>query len=90
MGARNLCACSCYTHSFCHALGFFEDGERAWLANFEAGTIMQVPTGVFVLFPSALQTHCNADLNGENISQFFGLLAMLCLTSSLHDRLPTI
>ncbi|KAF9512964.1 hypothetical protein BS47DRAFT_1393708 [Hydnum rufescens UP504] len=44
-------------------LGFFDDGETAWLVNFEAGIVIQLPTGVFLLYPSALITHFNVNKN---------------------------
>ncbi|KAF9506037.1 hypothetical protein BS47DRAFT_1399871 [Hydnum rufescens UP504] len=44
-------------------LGFFDDGETAWLVNFEAGIIIQLPTGIFLLYPSALIMHFNVNKN---------------------------
>jgi hypothetical protein len=44
-------------------IGFFNDGELCWLVNFEAGIIIQLPTAVFLLYPSALITHFNVDKN---------------------------
>jgi hypothetical protein len=44
--------------------GFFDDHELAWLVNFEAGIVIQLPTGIFLLYPSALITHFNVNKNG--------------------------
>ncbi|KAF9520947.1 hypothetical protein BS47DRAFT_1386640 [Hydnum rufescens UP504] len=41
--------------------GFFDDVEDAWLVNLEANIVIQLPAGVFFLFPSALITHWNLD-----------------------------
>lgn len=38
-------------------IGFFKDGDVAWLVNLEAGVLVQLPPGVFFAFPSALLTH---------------------------------
>jgi len=46
------------------SIGFFNDGEEAWLVNLEAGVIIQLPAGVFFAFPSALLTHWNASPKG--------------------------
>jgi hypothetical protein len=35
--------------------------EDAWLENLEGDIVVQLPTGVFYLFPSALITHWNVD-----------------------------
>ncbi|KAF9512970.1 hypothetical protein BS47DRAFT_1362758 [Hydnum rufescens UP504] len=48
-------------------LGFFNDGETVWLVNFGAKIIIQLPTGIFLLYPSALITHFNVDKNGMSI-----------------------
>lgn len=48
-------------------LGFFNDGELAWLVNLEAGVIIQLPTGTFFAFPSALLTHWNTDRKGKRL-----------------------
>jgi hypothetical protein len=46
-------------------LGFFDDEETAWLVNLEAGVIIQLPSGAFYAFPSALLTHWNANKKGK-------------------------
>lgn len=39
--------------------------ERIWIVFYEARLIMQVPAGVFVIYPSALFLHFNVHIEGE-------------------------
>lgn len=41
-------------------IGFFADGQLAWLVNLEAGIIIQIPSGVFYFCLSSI-THFNVD-----------------------------
>ena len=43
------------------SVGFFRDGDIAWLVNLEAGIFVQLLPGIFFIFPSALLTHWNKD-----------------------------
>ena len=45
-------------------VGFFDDGELAWLVNLESGLFVQLPPGAFFAFPSALLTHWSGDKKG--------------------------
>jgi hypothetical protein len=50
-----------------HHVGFFDDGELAWLVILESGVFVQLPPGVFFAFPSALLTHWSGDKKGERL-----------------------
>ncbi len=43
---------------FCHK-------EKAWLVIWELGVVVELPPGVFALFPSSLLYHFNIDIEGE-------------------------
>ena len=44
--------------------GFYHDGALAWLVNFEANIVIQLPSAVPFLGLSAIITHCNIDRGG--------------------------
>jgi hypothetical protein len=46
-------------------LGHFNDKEKSWLVIWEAELIIQIPAGVFLLYPSAIFYHCNVDRIGK-------------------------
>ena len=46
-------------------LGFFNSCELSWLVIWEAGIIIEIPAGVFVMYPSSLFFHFNFDMSGE-------------------------
>lgn len=48
----------------CVQTGFFPDGTQSWLVNKESGIVIQIPSGVFYAFSSALQIHWNVDKHG--------------------------
>lgn len=39
--------------------------KKIWLVFWEAGLIIQVPVGVFIVYPSALFLHFNVNIDGE-------------------------
>ena len=43
-------------------LGEFNSKEKSWLVIWEAGVIIELPPGVFVMYPSALFCHFNVDM----------------------------
>jgi len=45
--------------------GKFNSKERSWLVIWEAGVILELPAGVFLMYPSSLFFHFNIDLEGE-------------------------
>jgi hypothetical protein len=47
-----------------HPIGFFADGQLAWLVNLEAGIVIQIPSGVFYFCLSSIITHYNVDRRG--------------------------
>jgi hypothetical protein len=47
-----------------HCLGTFNSKERSWLVIWEAGIIVEMPPGVFVMYPSSLFFHFNVDMCG--------------------------
>ena len=47
-----------------HLIGETNADERIWLVFWEAGIILQVPAGVFVIYPSALLLHFNVHVEG--------------------------
>lgn len=51
--------------------------ERIWLVFYEARLIMQVPAGVFVLYPSALFLHFNVHIEGESLGRYIFLFLMV-------------
>ncbi|KAG1769733.1 hypothetical protein EV702DRAFT_1202763 [Suillus placidus] len=42
--------------------GNFNSKERSWLVIWEAGLVLEVPAGVFVMYPSSLFFHFNVDM----------------------------
>ena len=71
--------------------GFFDDGECAWLVNLEAGIIVQIPVGVFYLFPSALITHFNVNIHksSQYLTFFFHKHLTYCLAGHPDLELVT-
>ncbi|KAI0094143.1 hypothetical protein BDY19DRAFT_4601 [Irpex rosettiformis] len=53
-----VCAVLVYYYGQCHT----NADERIWLVFWDTGIIMQVPAGVFVIFPSALFLHFNVHI----------------------------
>lgn len=49
------------------SVGVTNADERIWLVFWEAGVILQIPAGVFVVYPSALLLHFNVDINGKQL-----------------------
>ena len=47
--------------------GNFDDAEKVWLVIWELDIIIQIPAGVFVLYPSSIFYHFNVDKAGEAI-----------------------
>ncbi|KAG2092750.1 hypothetical protein BD769DRAFT_1395324 [Suillus cothurnatus] len=47
---------------FVYGLGQFDSTERSWLVIWEAGVIIEMPAGVFVMYPSSLFFHFNVDI----------------------------
>jgi hypothetical protein len=43
--------------------GKFDSKQRSWLVIWEAEIVLELPAGVFVLYPSALFFHFNVDIN---------------------------
>ncbi|KAG1848262.1 hypothetical protein F4604DRAFT_1687795 [Suillus subluteus] len=43
-------------------LGKFNSKERSWLVVWEAGLILEMPAGVFIMYPSSLFFHFNVDM----------------------------
>lgn len=46
-------------------IGNFNSKERAWLALWEAGIVVELPIGVLFYYPSALFLHFNIDIEGK-------------------------
>ncbi|KAK7049896.1 hypothetical protein VNI00_005326 [Paramarasmius palmivorus] len=44
-----------------YVYGHFNHRERSWLVIWEAGIVLELPPGVFVLYPSSLFLHFNVD-----------------------------
>ncbi|KAG2337864.1 hypothetical protein BDR05DRAFT_838057, partial [Suillus weaverae] len=44
--------------------GQFNSKERSWLVIWEAGLVIEMPPGVFVMYPSSLFFHFNVDIYG--------------------------
>ena len=42
----------------------FKSNERVWLVIWELGVVVELPAGVFALFPSSLLYHFNVDIHG--------------------------
>ncbi|KAG1717402.1 hypothetical protein EDB19DRAFT_1653814 [Suillus lakei] len=42
--------------------GKFNSKERSWLVIWEAGLVVEMPAGVFVMYPSSLFFHFNVDM----------------------------
>ena len=63
--------------------------EEVWLVNLEANVMVQLPTGVFFLFPSTLVTHWNLDkkefYSGQYPLQFITAPKGQC-PSSLNEQ----
>ncbi|KAF9002856.1 hypothetical protein BDZ89DRAFT_903411, partial [Hymenopellis radicata] len=55
--AKNLALGICIVFVY----GFFNHREKAWLVIWEAGVCIELPPGVFLLYPSALFIHFNVD-----------------------------
>jgi hypothetical protein len=55
--------------------GDFDSGQQSWLVIWEAGVVIQLPAGVFLLYPSSLFFHFNVDINldGEYSNQIANL-----------------
>ncbi|KAI0085346.1 hypothetical protein BDY19DRAFT_996879 [Irpex rosettiformis] len=53
-----VCAVLVYYYGQCHT----NADERIWLVFWDTGIIMQVPAGVFVIYPSALFLHFNVHI----------------------------
>jgi len=47
-----------------HLLGTFNSKERSWLVIWEAGIVVEMPPGVFAMYPSSLFFHFNIDMCG--------------------------
>lgn len=47
------------------ATGIFNSSERCWLVIWEAGVILEMPPGVFLMYPSSLFVHFNIDVCGK-------------------------
>ena len=47
-------------------IGTFNSKERSWLVIWEAGVVIEMPAGVFVMYPSSLFYHFNVDMCGES------------------------
>jgi hypothetical protein len=55
------------THTFfhqfsLHVLGKFDSKSLSWLVIWEAGIIIELPPGVFLMYPSSLFFHFNIDM----------------------------
>lgn len=50
------------------ASGMFNSKERTWLVIWELGVVIELPAGVFALFPSSLLHHFNIDVHGTLLS----------------------
>ncbi len=59
--AKNLALGICIVFVY----GFFNHREKAWLVIWEAGVCIELPPGVFLLYPSSLFIHFNVDLQGK-------------------------
>ncbi|KAF9056956.1 hypothetical protein BDP27DRAFT_1163326, partial [Rhodocollybia butyracea] len=46
--------------------GHFDHRKKYWLVIWEAGIALELPPGVFVLYPSSLFLHFNIDLSREH------------------------
>ncbi|KAF8077782.1 hypothetical protein FPV67DRAFT_1662574 [Lyophyllum atratum] len=46
--------------------GHFNDKELSWLVIWEAGVVIQLPAGCFLMYPSSLFFHFNIDLKDIN------------------------
>ncbi|KAL0064995.1 hypothetical protein AAF712_007986 [Marasmius tenuissimus] len=46
--------------------GHFNHREKCWIVIWEAGVALELPMGVFVLYPSSLFLHFNVDLSNLN------------------------
>ncbi|KAF9515163.1 hypothetical protein BS47DRAFT_1391892 [Hydnum rufescens UP504] len=44
-----------------YVIGFFNHGERCWLVCWETQLIIEIPPGIYLLYPSSLVFHWNAD-----------------------------
>ncbi|THU76536.1 hypothetical protein K435DRAFT_605160, partial [Dendrothele bispora CBS 962.96] len=42
--------------------GHFDHSQKCWLVIWEAGIALELPPGVFLLYPSSLFIHFNIDL----------------------------
>jgi hypothetical protein len=47
-------------------IGAFNSKERSWLVIWEAGIVIEMPAGVFVMYPSSLFYHLNIDMCGKS------------------------
>jgi hypothetical protein len=65
--------------------GKFNSKQRSWLVIWEAGVVIELPAGVFLLYPSALFFHFNVDINkitgGRLASPFLASADALLQTS---------
>ncbi|KAJ8094071.1 hypothetical protein PM082_009962 [Marasmius tenuissimus] len=46
--------------------GHFDHREKCWIVIWEAGIALELPMGVFVLYPSSLFLHFNVDIDNLN------------------------
>ncbi|KAF8992458.1 hypothetical protein BDZ89DRAFT_1151085 [Hymenopellis radicata] len=61
--AKNLALGICIVFVY----GWFNHQEKAWLVIWEAGICVELPPGVFLLYPSSLFFHFNVDLKDVEI-----------------------
>lgn len=51
--------------SLIRTIGNFNSSERCWLVIWEAGVVLEMPPGVFLMYPSSLFVHFNIDICGK-------------------------
>ena len=50
-----------------YVYGHFDHKEKCWIVIWEAGIALELPPGVFLIYPSSLFLHFNVDLDGKQI-----------------------
>ncbi|KAK1224974.1 hypothetical protein PQX77_012123 [Marasmius sp. AFHP31] len=59
---KNLALAICMIYVY----GHFNHREKCWIVIWEAGVALELPMGVFVLYPSSLFLHFNVDVSNLN------------------------
>jgi hypothetical protein len=51
---------------FIASQGKFDSKEKSWLVIWEADIVVELPPGVFFLYPSSIFFHCNVHRKGKS------------------------